>query len=441
MIVPCKRSVLSLFLLSAAPLMAATPEGSPFTMPQPPFYGQIRPRMEFDSKDIRDTSVNKGLLNNNLSTRLGFVAAPSPKTEITVEVQDVRFWGAEPQSVAANPATASIGNLRGVDLLQGYFAIEEGPVKAAFGRQKMQLGAGRFLSTLDWSPTSRAFDGVAFNVNLDPGTLTGLSYLVRDTNTTTTKDHLLLSGLYYSHQINADIVAEAFGFYDKSTISAPGGAPSVNHDLYYIGERVAGTIGLFTFEEEFIWQGGDVPGAGPALEDRTSAAFQLATRLGVALGTRKVNLGLDIMSGDKDAVGADDELNTYRANYYFAHAYFGWMDYFISNPRSGVMDWRVDATLPFLPNAAGNARLTIVPQYHFFTPHNAPSGADDPYGQEFDLEIHLGLYPKSNIVLGAGLFIPGDGAVAANLPVSKRSNADNSTQNGLFLYFMPVFNF
>lgn len=442
MTVPTKKSALILTLFAAIPAFAAVPEGSPYSLPQPPFFGQVRPRTEFDSKDIRDTSVNKGLLGTHLRTRLGFVAAPSVKTEIKVEFQDVRNWGSEipGAATAGNPATATIANSKGVDLLQGYFAIEEGMFKTAVGRQKMQLGAGRFLSSLEWSPTSRAFDGLSFNVNLEPGNLTGLAFLVRDTNAATVKDHVLLTGLYYSHQLGPDMVVEGFGFYDRSRLPAPGGAASLNHDLYYVGERVAGKAGIFTFEEEFIWQGGEAAGAG-ALADRTSAAFQLAARLGVVLGNRKINAGLDIMSGDADAAAGDDELNTYRANYYFAHAYFGWMDYFIVNPRAGVMDYRIDASLPFLPNAAGNPRVTVVPQYHFFTPQNAASGQDDAYGQEFDLEVHLGLYPKSNIVLGAGLFVPGDGAIAANLPVSRRGNKANSTQNGMFLYIMPVFNF
>jgi hypothetical protein len=326
-----------------------------------------------------------------------------------------------------------------VDLLQGYFAIEEGIFKTAFGRQKMQLGAGRFLSTLEWAPTSRAFDGWAFNLNLDPGNLTGFSYLVNDPSAVSYKDHNLLSGLYYSHNVTPDIVAEAYSFYDKSRLpSTVAGVAAQNHDLVYFGERAAGKVGMFTFEEEFIWQAGELTVAG---KDVSSAAFQLATRAGVVVGPHKINVGLDILSGDKDVAAGDDELNTYRANYSFAHMYFGWMDYFVANPRFGVMDYRIDATLPFLNNAMGNPRVTLKPEYHFFTPQNAPSASDDAYGQEFDFEVHLGLYPKSNIVLGAGLFIPGDGALGGSLPAAKRLNKANSTQNGLFLYFMPVFNF
>ena len=158
----------------------AAPEGSPYSTPQPPFFGGVRVRTEWDSKDVRDTLPNHPFLNTQVRTRLGFVAVPNPAVEIKVEMQDVRFMGSEAPAAATagNPATATIANSKGVDLLQGYFAVEEGNFKTAFGRQKMQLGAGRFLSTLEWSPTSRAFDGWSFNYKIgEVGNLTGMSFL------------------------------------------------------------------------------------------------------------------------------------------------------------------------------------------------------------------------------------------------------------------------
>src|SRR5690606_29776256 len=119
-----------------------------------------------------------------------------------------------------------------------------------------------------------------------------------------------------------------------------------------------------------------------------------------------VNLGVDAMSGDDDAT---DDVNTlYRANYNFGHAYFGWMDYFLANPRFGVIDYRADVALPVWKSGARSAKA--IAQYHYFTPQNAPSGADDAYGQEIDAELHLGLFPKSNIVVGAAVFLSGDNA-------------------------------
>jgi Alginate export len=417
----------------------AAPAESPYSTPQPPFFGQVRTRTEFDSKDVRDTLANHPYLNTQIRTRLGFTAVPSEKVEIKVEMQDTRFMGSETPAVATagNPATASIANSKGVDLLQGYFAIEEGNFKTAIGRQKMTLGAGRFLSTLEWSPTSRSFDGWSFNYKIgEVGNLTGISFLVRDTSATLKEDRLLLSGLHYSHQITPDIVAEGYGFYDQSRLKTIyAGDTSMNYDLEYLGQRVAGKVGIFSFEEEFIYQMGELRGTK---SDFDNAAFQLATRLGIVMGNYKANVGLDMMSGDDDS--NDKKIHTYRANYYFAHALYGWMDYFVNNPKYGVTDIRLDGDFGFLVGPTGNPRVTIKPQYHFFMPQSAPAGQDDPYGQELNLEAHIGWYPKSNIVLGAALFIPGKSAYKLQ-PAARITNSAYSDQNGWFLYFMPAFNF
>jgi alginate export protein len=414
----------------------AAPAESPYATPQPPFFGQVRTRTEYDIKRMADTSSKKAYLNTQLRSRVGFVAVPSPSVEIKVELQDVRFMGSELHG-ANNPASATVANSKGVDLLQGYFAVEQGIFKTAVGRQKMSLGAGRFLSTLEWSPTSRSFDGWSGNLNLGAGAgnLTALSFLVRDTNTTVTQDRALLSGLYYSHQISPDFVAEAYSFYDQSRLaSAYGGVTAANYDLVYFGERVAGKFGIFAFEEEFIYQGGE---ARVGAKDRSNAAFQSAARAGVVIGNHKANIGLDMMSGDDDPT--DDDMKTYRANYYFAHNLYGWMDYFVSNPAYGVMDIRFDGDFGFMPGPTGNPRISLKPQFHYFMPQAAPSKSNDAYGSEFDLEAHIAWFPKSNIVLGAGLFVPGDGAsllAGAGLP-----NDQASKENGMFLYIMPVFNF
>lgn len=420
--------------MAASTALGVVPAESPYSTPQSPFYGQVRTRTEYDIKRMADTTLKKAWLNTQLRSRIGFVAVPSPSVELKLEMQDVRFMGSEP-SGANNPASATVGNRAGVDLLQGYFAVEQGIFKTAIGRQKMSLGAGRFLSTLEWSPTSRSFDGWSGNLTLGDGHLTGLAFLVRDTNTAVKDDRAFLSGLYYSHSVTPDIVAEGFGFYDQSRLtSAYGGVTASNYDLQYFGERVVGKVGVIGFEEEFIYQGGEAIVAG---KDKSSAAFQLATRLGYTSPNYKVMAGLDMMSGDDDLT--DGDMKTYRANYYFAHNLYGWMDYFVANPQFGVMDIRLDADLGFLPGPTGNPRVTIKPQFHYFLPQSAPSGMDDAYGQEFNLEAHIAWFPKSNVVIGAGLFLPGDNAfrlAAAGLP-----KATSTKENGMFLYFMPMFNF
>lgn len=443
----------ALILVGALALLAhaAPPPESPYSLPQPPFFGQVRARTEYDHKAMTDTNLNKSLMSTHVRTRLGFLATPSEKVEIKVEMQDTRFFGSEPSSpttaVGTAAHTASTGSRNGVDLLQGYVAIQEGPVKAALGRQKMSLGAGRFLSTLEWSPASRAFDGLSFNWALAGGDLTGFTFLVRDTLTAApatppspstaavTDDRLMLSGLYYNRKIGELITVEGGMFYDKSTLRNITSGDTLNrYDLVYLDARASGAISLFAFDLEGIYQAGTAKAMGG--RKLTSAAYQLAVRGGIVTPRVKANLGLDLMSGDDD--NTDDKTTLYRANYYFAHNYFGWMDYFVNNPRFGVIDYRADVDAMLWQTETQSASLKA--QYHYFTPHAVPSGvADDPYGQEINAELHLGLYPKSNIVIGAGAFIPGDNAF--RLPAAKRLTAAAPSETGFFFYFMPVFNF
>lgn len=449
----------SLFLtiLSAMAAFATPPSESPYSIPQPPFFGQIRTRTELDQKALADTTVNRALMSTQLRSRLGFVATPSEKVAIKVEFQDVRFLGSEPNAGAtptdSKPGvapTATVGNLKGLDLLQGYVAVQEGPVKAVLGRQKMQLGAGRFISTLEWSPTSRAFDGFSTNWTQGQGDLTGIAFLIKDTlnaavdtgtatgnvRATGINDRELLTGLHYDYKFNDNLTAQAYSFYDQSRLKNIYSKDTLNgYDLGYFGERVVGKFAFFAFEEEFIWQGG-VSARGPKDSiHMTSAAFQGALRLGVAFPKIKANVGADVMSGDSN--GTDNETHLYRANYYFAHALYGWMDYFASNPKFGVIDYRVDADA-ILWEGEANKSISLKAQYHYFLPQQPNAANDNPYGQEINAELHMGLYPKSNIVLGASAFFADKSAYL--LPAA-RLKSGQGDETGYFFYLMPTFNF
>lgn len=424
---------LGLLPLAARTGWGSVPAESPFVQSQPGMAGQLRLRTEYDGKALAETSGNRPLLSTGLRARLAYTARPSDRAEIKLELQDARVFGSETPANPAVPATATVANSHGTDLLQAYARLQAGSVQAALGRQKLSLGSGRFLSTLEWHPVSRAFDGASFHYDRGGGGLTGVAFLVRDSSERKTGDRDWLAGLFYAHTLSTALSAEAYAFYDQTRLpSDQGGVAARNFDLAYFGERLAGKAGVLAYEEEFIWQAGEIR----TDRDLTSAAFQLALRLGAVLGPHRANAGVDIMSGDAEP--ADHSARGYRANYYFAHAYFGWMDYFASNPGYGVIDYRLDGDFAFLPDPQGKARMSLRPQYHFFAPQDAPAGRDDPYGQEFDLEMHGFLFPKSDWVLGAGIFLPGDGA--ARLPAAGLG-AGQDSRPGYFLYFMPVLNF
>lgn len=436
------NAALVTFSVISAAAFAAPPAESPFSQPQPAFYGQVRPRMELNHKILADTS--HAAAYTLLRSRIGFSAVTSEFSEIKIELQDSRVLGSEPVA-GLNQSSTTTGNAKGVDLSQGYGALEflfgeSNSLKAALGRMKMSLGAGRFLSTLEWSPTARQFDGLATNLRVDKLNVTGFGFQVRDTTNYASVlgngAYTQLWGAYASLPLNDSSVLEAGVFYDlgRQQNQVPLASDITdNHDVATLDLRYAGKFGPVVVEQEFLYQTGEVGTAAKGSLD--VAAWYSATRLGLHLPQGKLNVGVDAMSGDGDAT--DKEINQYRAQYWFGHNYFGWMDYFLNNPRYGVVDYRADLDIPVGEFASVKA------QYHYFVPQiGTDLGKElDPYGQEIDLEIHVTRVPKTLLVFGAGVFLPGDGAFRLPAGLTQVANASVSTGTGYFVYFQPVFNF
>lgn len=423
--VTCAVNVI--LIAAAVPVLSEPPSESPYGAAVPGISGQVRTRTEWDGKALGDQSANQAFLFTHIRSRLGYTAVDPDGFTYRFEAQDSRLMGSEPAT--ANPAAASVGNAKGLDLLQAYAKYANGGFAGTLGRQKLSLGSGRFLSTLEWSPVSRAFDGLSFNWSRPTGSLTGLAFLVRDSADRAVDDRLNLTGLFYNHAWSANLGTDAYLFYDQARIaSVYSGLAARNYDLVYAGGRVAGKVAMVAYEGEFIWQAGELHAA----RELTSEAFQMAVRAGLTSASGKVNAGLDIMSGDDDP--ADDVSTAYRANYWFAHAYYGWMDYFLLNPAQGVMDLRLDGEF----GIPAMARSKLRAQYHWFMPHESAGGSDDAYGQEIDMEMQIGLGGKSMLLVGGGLFLPGD--AASSLPAAALGpNIDS--QPGFLFYCMPTFNF
>lgn len=371
--------------------------------------GQVRTRSMLSKTTIDGSDVP---LFHEIRSRLGATAKPANNVAVRVEVQDSRNMGSEPAVGDTVHHTTTIGKTGKVDLHQAYFQAGMGPVSLKAGRQKVKLGSQRFISSLEWHPNARVFDGVTGVYTMgEKASLTGLAFAVRDTNVKSLENYLSLYGLHYQSALAPVAKVEFYYFHDIS------GSDLGNYQLYNIGARVHGDAGPLFYEEEFQWQDGRKGG--------DKAAFYNATRLGVKVPkVIKVALGFDMMSGSDDGTME----NTYVANYYFAHAYFGWLDYFITNPATGVMDFRLDIDLPL------HEKVLVKSQNHYFMQAAPLDGADDPYGMEFDLEIHGKFFAKSKIVLGGGLLVPDKGVTAINAKLTDDEVAFK-------IYLMPIFNF
>lgn len=388
--------------------------------------GQLRTRTEYN-KINTSSAFDEGFAQSEMRTRLGVVVRPDPKLNFRIEFQDSRVMGNETPAVEVAPHTSTLSNTGNVDLHQAFVEIDSWGLKTKVGRQKFFLGSQRLLSSLEWHPNARVFDGVSQSYQSGNNTLKSWAFWVHNANArpnadigaTGQDDGIFLVGLHDELKINKELTAEVYGMYDNSQV---GGVATQNWDLFYLGERLKGTYGNFFFEEEIIAQLGEITPNGS--ETQTSLAVQTALRLGYKLPTTKLTLGHDLMSGDLD--GSDDELNTYMNNHAFAHAYFGWMDYVLVNRANtnneGIQDIRFD-----IHQNIGKSLLKV--EYHHF---RSVANADNHLGDELDLELHLKVLPKANIVLGAAVFLPGDESAVLN---------QAGDENGYYFYLMPVFNF
>ncbi len=371
--------------------------------------GQIRERSTYTNKGGFANEFGEGNDSHELRSRIAVDAKTSDMISARVEIQDSRTFGSEALGGPV-PHTATIGNSQNIDLHQAYFVVGTEEYSMKLGRQKVALGSQRMVSSLEWHPNARVFDGVKLDAKVGEGSLSAMAFMTNDAGK---KEYTSLSGLFFTNKFAMGDY-DLYTFYDKNTQAAAG---LVNWDLVYLGERVKVGFGDAFFEEEFIYQAGDVYTGSTEM---SSSAFYLALSLGYKMDKNVFTLGLDVMSGDD---GKDDTFNVYMNNYTFAHAYFGWMDYFVVNKAAtkgtGVSDLHLDGAI------AVSEKATLKIAGHYFTP---AAGDGDPYGTEIDAELHGKWFAKTNFVFGAATFIP-------NGDRYKDGKAEYS------FYFMPIVNF
>ncbi|MCA8913332.1 MAG: alginate export family protein, partial [Planctomycetes bacterium] len=126
------------------------------------FFGQHRTRYEIRTPATYTAALadQTSVQNFNMRTRLGVDARFPGNANFLFELQDVRLWGDEPRA-AANTVNSS--GFEGLDVLQAYFYttnLFDLGIEAYVGRQKFTVGNQRLISTLEWSPASRAWDGI-----------------------------------------------------------------------------------------------------------------------------------------------------------------------------------------------------------------------------------------------------------------------------------------
>ncbi|HSG49654.1 MAG TPA: alginate export family protein, partial [Longimicrobiales bacterium] len=120
--------------------------------------GQVRPRTEY-----RDPSGAAGdsQLWTSLRTRLGATYHSSGPVTAFVQVQDVRYFGEETNTLSDYRAD-------NFDLHQGWVQMgtEQSLALLRVGRQEALFGGERLIGAVGWTQQGRAFDGARLGVNV-----------------------------------------------------------------------------------------------------------------------------------------------------------------------------------------------------------------------------------------------------------------------------------
>lgn len=372
-----------LFASAVAPLAAQE-------APSVILSGEIRLRAEWDGR-----TAGAGDDAATLSRiRLGALARLRAWLSAFVQVQDARAWGTE-----TNPTTdASADQL---DLHQGYVDVGAYGFIGRFGRQELALGDERLVGPLLWSNTTRAFDGVAVARAFERGELRLFWMNVAE------RDALTAAGV--DPQANEGDDADGWflgGFYARRLGNAA-------IEIMLLHDRNAQTDASYTAHARAYGRAGSLlyDGSGAFQFGPDRRAFLLSGKLGAVVGEGgSVAAQLDYVSGDDDPL--DATRRAFATLYPTAHAYHGYMDYFLLFPaqtqEAGLIDAMARAVAP-LPRP-----WSLRGDVHYFALASA-RGGERGLGAEGDVVLGRALAPGAGLELGASVFVPRD-LVGAVLP-------------------------
>lgn len=328
------------------------------------------------------------------------------------------------------PYTPTPIDINRTDLLQYYAElnfgeIADGQLKYRYGRQFLQYGGQRLLSSLAWANTFRNFEGhkliyASDSWDVDAFAMQSVNAIAGNTPQPYSFDHpdqsRWISGVYGTWKgLEHSTLDLYYLYFDEAESSAA----LMDGTRQTLGARLAGKLPVRqgqTLAGAWNW---DVEGAWQFGEDNFGSAAYRDVQAGMvgALGgytleeiTWKPGLGGIFYwgSGDNDPTSGD--INTFTSLYPLGHAYWGQIDNFSGQ---NLLDYGVQVS------ARPHEKLSLVSQWHYFDlaqPTDRiynivgaalPGSGDRHVGNELDL-VGTWTYSKSlNVQLGYFWFFYG----------------------------------
>ncbi|MHC4452217.1 MAG: alginate export family protein [Planctomycetota bacterium] len=361
-------------------------------------YGQIAFRTEVRDHLYTDDRPDAGRsFNINLMrTRIGFEADVLENLGVTIELQDIRYWGEE---------LSTVGMLNAVDLKQGFIDFRNiggKPVDVQVGRMMAWYGDQRLVGHLEWVPQGRTYDGVRVQAHPEKWFGDFFAYKIRDI--LAVDDDQNLFGIYGGPKW-----LDLYALLLQDQMEGTGETGVSDNSLFLtLGFRFHGAKNGWEYKVEVPVQLGEVNG-----DDLTAWAFALygAYNWSEARWQPRLYVEINWASGDKDST--DGKVEQFQTLVPTNHLYYGYADQVgwanIINLRVGVL---------LRPSPKWKIRFDY---HHFQRPEDQGAwvgaagrvirpgleGAGNHLADEFDIVVTWMPYKPFSLEFGYAVFVPG----------------------------------
>ena len=350
------------------------------------FGGQVRPRFEY-----REPAGGDDDAFTSMRTRLNLSALVERNVRIFIQVQDVRLFGSETNTLTDFSADQ-------LDLHQGYVDLNHsGDVGLAgrIGRQEVNFGGQRLVGAVAWTQQARSFDGIRGRYDWEQGSAAFFAFKTGDASAATVDQDSEFSGAYVQVRDVGSGNLDLYGFYRR----AQDADPDLNTNEGTTGARYVGQSGKVSYRAEATYQYGDRYGDDVK-------AYMFGGRIGTAL-TDQVTLTAwyDYLSGDDDP--GDNTVKEFNTLFATNHKYYGFADLFLNIPAHtggyGLQDLAVKGAFQLGNNVSLGADL-----HAFLFAKQAP-GDVRRIGEEIDLTVSHRYSPNLLVQAGYSYVVQGPG--------------------------------
>jgi hypothetical protein len=358
------------------------------------FGGELRPRFEVRHPVVRDWTTVELRDFVSMRTRGSMMVTLPRDVRALVQLQDVREWGADPNTMAVQAP--------GLDLHQGWIELgheAQANLSVRVGRQELAYGGERLIGAVNWAQQGRSFNGVRLRARpAGAVAVDGLVMPIADRDLLGPQGGKAgLYGLYGTFDVAGGL--DAYALYNNQDLRTPQQdvVAFTYTDQVTVGGRWASGHQGFAWRVEGALQQG-------TRRDRDVSAYLLAARVGRSLTDRaSVHLWYDHLSGgDPD----DTTIRVFDTLFATNHKFYGFMDLFTDIPRHtagrGLQNMAVKGSYRLMDN------VQLGLDAHAFRLAEASGVDSGRLGEELDLTIGWGYAPGVALTGGASYFLAGD---------------------------------